>query len=121
MNNQYKDPEYHKKYYQAHKAEIAARRKENYKKEKAKEYKHNYYMAHREEILAKQKAKNAVKKANKNAWVTLQSPKNEVVCTYSKIQDVYVHDFFSKQLERIINVLWWIAFAISFVGLAVLL
>lgn len=110
-----KDREYSKKYYQAHKAEISARRKAKQKRVKDKEYKHNYYMAHREEILAKQKAKNAVKKANKNAWITLQTPKNEV-----KIQEVYIHDFFSKQLERIINVLWWIAFAISFVGLAVL-
>lgn len=120
MNNQYKDPEYHKKYYQEHKAEIAAKRKESYKKAKDKEYKHNYYMAHREEILAKQKARNAVKKANKNAWITLKTPENEVFAQVPKIQDVYIHDFFSKQLERIINVLWWIAFAISFVGVAVL-
>ena len=120
MNNQYKDPEYHKKYYQAHKAEIAAKRKASYKQAKNKEYKHNYYMAHREEILAKQKERNAVKKANKNAWITLPTPKNEVFAQLPKIQDVYIHDFFSKQLERIINVLWWIAFAISFVGVAVL-
>lgn len=36
MNNQYKDPEYHKKYYQAHKAEISAKRKANYKKREVK-------------------------------------------------------------------------------------
>ena len=63
MNNQYRDPEYHKKYYQEHKAEIAARREENYKKEKSKEYKRNYYLRHREEILAKQRARKAAKKA----------------------------------------------------------
>lgn len=120
MNNQYKDPEYHKKYYQEHKAEIAAKRKERYKRAKEKEYKHNYYMANREEIKAKQKARYAVKKANKNACITLKTPENEVYAQVPKIQDVYIHDSFSKQLERIINVLWWIAFAISFVGVAVL-
>ena len=40
MNNGYKDPEYNKKYYQEHKAEIAAKRKERQKQAKYKEYKH---------------------------------------------------------------------------------
>lgn len=79
MNNGYKDPEYHKKYYQEHKAEIAAKRKERQKQAKYKEYKHNYYMAHREEIIAKQKARNAVKKANQNAWITLKTPEKDVL------------------------------------------
>lgn len=115
MNNQYKDPEYHKKYYQAHKAEISAKRKEKYKKEKSKEYKHNYYMAHREEILAKQKAKKVVKDS-----LAIHQIPTEPLIIRSNVQEIHIHDFFSKQLERIINVLWWIAFAISFVGLAIL-
>lgn len=119
MNNQYKGPEYHKKYYQEHKAEISAKRKANYKKEKAKEYKHNYYMAHREEILAKQKAKNAAKKSVQGALAIHQLP-TEPLIVRSNVQEIHIDDFFSKQLERIINVLWWIAFAISFVGVVAL-
>lgn len=120
MNNKYKDPEYHKKYYQEHKAEISAKRRERQKQAKYKEYKHNYYMAHREEILAKQKAKNAAKKAVQGALAIHQLP-TEPLIVRSNVQEIHIDDFFSKQLERIINVLWWIAFAISFVGLAVLL
>lgn len=119
MNNQYKDPEYHKKYYQAHKAEISAKRKASYKQGKYKAYKHNYYMAHREEILAKQKAKNAAKKAVQGALAIHQIP-TEPLIVRSNVQEMHINDFFSKQLERIINVLWWICFAISFVGVAVL-
>jgi len=119
MNNQYKDPEYHKKYYQAHKAEISAKRKANYKKEKSKEYKRKYYMTHREEILAKQKEKNAAKKAVQGALAIHQLP-TEPLIVRSNVQEIHIDNFFSKQLERIINVLWWIAFAISFVGVAVL-
>lgn len=119
MNNQYKDPEYHKKYYQEHKAEIAAKRKESYKKGKYKAYKHNYYMAHREEILAKQKARNQAKKAVKDTLAIHQIPTVPLMVR-SNVQEIHIDDFFSKQLERIINVLWWIAFAISFVGVAIL-
>lgn len=119
MRNQYKDPEHHKKYYQEHKAEIAAKRKERQKQAKYKEYKHNYYMAHREEILAKQKARNQVKKVVKDISAIHQIH-TEPFIVRSNVQEIHIDDFFSKQLERIINVLWWIAFAISFVGVAVL-
>lgn len=112
MNNQYKDPEYHKKYYQAHKAEISAKRKANYKKEKSKEYKRNYYLRHREEILAKQRAKKAAKKLNNNAWLPLPETKTEPQFVRFEIP--------MPKLDRIEKALWWIAFAISFVGVAVL-
>lgn len=114
-----KDREYSKKYYKEHKEEIAVRRKEKYKKSKDKEYKHKYYLAHREEILAKQKAKNQAKKVVKDTLAIHQIP-TEPLIVRSNIQEIHIDDFFSKQLERIINVLWWIAFAISFVGVAVL-
>ena len=119
MNNQYKDPEYHKKYYQAHKAEISAKRKERQKQAKYKAYKHNYYMAHREEILAKQKVKNQAKKVVKDTLAIHQIP-TEPFIVRSNVQEIHIDDFFSKQLERIINVLWWIAFSISFVVVAML-
>ena len=48
MRNQYKDPNYHKKYCQEHKEEIAEKRKN---KQKSKEYNRKYYLKHREEIL----------------------------------------------------------------------
>lgn len=82
MNNQYKGPEYHKKYYQAHKAEISAKRKERQKQAKYKAYKHNYYMAHREEILAKQKAKNAAKKAVQGAFGYSSTTYRTINCTF---------------------------------------
>ena len=114
-----KDREYSKKYYQEHKEEISAKRKERQKQAKDKEYKHNYYMAHREEILAKCKARNQAKKVVKDALAIHQIP-TEPLMIRSNIQEIHIDDFFSKQLERIIKVLWWIAFAISFVGVAVL-
>ena len=110
-----KDREYSKKYYEAHKAEISARCKAKQKQAKYKEYKHNYYMAHREEILAKQKAKKVVKDA-----LAIHQIPTEPLMVRSNVQEIHIDDFFSKQLERIINVLWWICFAISFVGVAVL-
>lgn len=113
MNNQYKDPEYHKKYYQAHKAEIAAKRKERRKQVYYKEYKHNYYMAHREEILAKNRAKNAAKKLNNEG--RLQIPENKTEPRFVRIEIPM------PELDRIKKALWCIAFAIIFVGLAVLL
>lgn len=114
-----KDREYSKKYYKAHKAEISAKRKERYKQAKDKEYKHNYYMAHREEILAKCKARNQVKKVVKDISAIHQIP-TEPFIVRSNVQEIHIDDFFSKQLERIINVLWWLCFAISFVGVAIL-
>lgn len=59
-----------------------------------KEYYKQYYKTHKKEIKLKRRARYAAK---------------EVAA-----------DFFSNQLERIINVLWWICFAISFVGVSVL-
>lgn len=114
-----KDREYSKKYYEAHKAEISARRKERQKQDKYKEYKHNYYMAHREEIKAKQKARYAAKKAVKDALNVWPLPITGISHN-PKVQDVYVLNSWAKQLTRIEKVFWWICFAISFVGVAIL-
>ena len=76
MNNQYKDPDYHKKYYQAH-------------------------------------------KVVKDDLAIHQLP-TEPLIIRSNVQEIHINDFYSAQLARIENVLWWIAFAISFVGVAVL-
>lgn len=114
-----KDREYSKKYYEAHKAEISARRKERQKQANSKEYKHNYYMAHREEIIAKQKARYAAKKAVKDALNVWPLP-NTGISPNPKVQDVYVLNSWSKQLTRIEKVLWWIVYAVSFVGVVIL-
>lgn len=114
-----KDREYSKKYYQEHKAEISARCKKRQKQAKYKEYKHNYYMAHREEIKAKQKAKYAAKKAVKDTLAIHQIP-TEPLIVRSNVQEMHINDFYSVQLARIDKVLWWIAFAISFVGAVIL-
>ena len=89
------------------------------KKEWKKDYQRRYYLEHREEIKSKQRAKYAAKKAVKDSLNVWPLPTTGI-SPIPKIQDVYIHDFFSKQLERIINVLWWICFAISFVGVAIL-
>lgn len=115
MHNQYRDPEYHKKYYQEHKAEIAARRKENYKKEKSKEYKRNYYLRHREEILAKQRARKAAKKATNS-----QEHVCEVKNPFADTEITLIYRALTSGFQEITKVLWWIAFAVSFVGVAVL-
>lgn len=114
-----KNREYSKKYYQEHKAEISAKRKKRQKQAKYKEYKHNYYMAHREEIKARQKARYAAKKAVQRALAIHQIP-TEPLIVRSNVQEMHINDFYSAQLARIEKVLWWICFAISFVGVAVL-
>lgn len=88
-------------------------------KQKRKENAKKYYKKHRQEICARNRVKYAAKKAVKDALKTYQ-PINEPLVLRSNIQDVYIKDFYSKQLARIEKVLWWIAFAISFVGVAIL-
>lgn len=97
------------------------------KKQWKNEYQRRYYLAHREEILAQHKTKYSAKKAVKDALVrnTVDiklAPGTERSWYIPKlgIQDVYINDFYSKQLTRIEKVLWWLCFAISFVGVAIL-
>lgn len=85
------------------------------KKIRDREYSKKYYHLHKEEIKTRRKAKKAVK----DTLAIHQIPTDPFIVR-SNVQEIHIDDFFSKQLERIINVLWWIAFAISFVGVAVL-
>lgn len=93
------------------------------KKIRDRENSKKYYHLHKEEIKARRKAKQVVKSVitenskmwNPKMWISLPKPTEE-----KDIKNVYICDFYSKQLARIEKVLWWIAFAISFVGVAVL-
>lgn len=97
------------------------------KKQWKNEYQRRYHLAHREEILAQHKAKYSAKKAVKDGSFKdvldiKLAPGTERGWYIPKlgVQDVYICDFYSKQLARIEKVLWWIAFAISFVGVIIL-
>ena len=109
-------PQYQKKYYETHKEEICAKKREKYKdqkrKERARSYSKKYYQTHKEEIKMKNREKWAMKKAFQE---TIKSPDNKDTVYYTDLQKAA-----TPQLARIEKVLWWIAFAISFVGVAVL-
>ena len=89
------------------------------KKEWKNDYQRRYYQAHKEEIKAKRRAKYAAKKAVKDALAIHQLP-TEPLIVRSNIQEMHINDFYSAQLARIEKVLWWICFAISFVGVVIL-
>ena len=88
-------------------------------KQRDREYSRKYYYLHRKEILAKQKVRNKAKKVVKDTLSIHQIPTSPLIVR-SNVQEMHINDFYSVQLARIEKVLWWICFAISFVGVAVL-
>lgn len=82
------------------------------KKKAHNEYCKRYYQEHKEEIKAKQRAKYAAKKLNNNGWIPIPETKTE--------PQFVRFEFPMPKLARIEKVLWWIAFAISFVGVVIL-
>lgn len=90
-------------------------------KQRDRDYSKRYYQKYKNMILAKNKARREAKKVNKELWVTLQAPKKEVHMQAPKIQDMYIHDFYSRQLDKIEKALWWICFAITLVGISIVI
>lgn len=88
-------------------------------KQKDREYSRKYYYLHKKEVLAKQKVRNAAKKAVKDAFNVWPLPTTGISPS-PKVQDVYVLNSWSEQLARIEKVLWWLAYAVSFVGVVIL-
>ena len=82
------------------------------KKQWKSEYQRRYYLAHREEILAQHKAKYSAKKLNNDGWLPIPETKTEPQFVRFEIP--------MPKLDGIEKVLWWLCFAISFVGVAVL-
>lgn len=85
------------------------------KKIRDREYSKKYYYLHKEEIKARRKAKKAVQ-----GTLAIHQLPTAPLIVRSNVQEMHINDFYSAQLARIEKVLWWIAFAISFVGVAIL-
>ena len=88
-------------------------------KQKYRETAKIYYRKHKKVILAQHRARYQAKKAVKDAMKIWQ-PTMPPMVLKPNIQEMHIQDFYSEQLARIEKALWWIAFAISFVGIAIL-
>lgn len=74
---------------------------------KHRESNRRYYLKNKEKIKAKRQAKET---PQLNKDVFMQFP---------KIQDTYIHDFYSRQLDKIEKALWCICIAIVLIGIAI--